>query len=62
MILRLAFMQKILKMFADIQPRDCQFLTLTSGWQHTDKALEKLFDENCISPDSLASRPGYNFA
>jgi len=39
-ILRLAFERKILKMLADIKPRDCLLLALPSGWQYTDKALE----------------------
>jgi len=61
-ILRLAFERKILKMLADIKPRACLLLALPSGWQYTDKALEKFFYENSISPDSLAARPGYYFA
>jgi hypothetical protein len=61
-ILQLAFKRKILKMLADIKPRDCLLETLPSGVRHNDIALEKSFDENCISPDSLAFRSNYNFA
>jgi hypothetical protein len=40
-ILRLAFERKILKMLADNKLGDCLLLALPSGWQYTDKALEK---------------------
>jgi hypothetical protein len=61
-ILRLAFERKILKMLADIKPQDCLLLALPSGWQYTDKALEKSFDENCISLNTLAVGSNNNFA
>ena len=62
MLLRLAFERKTLKMLADIKPLDCLLLALPGGWQHTDKALEKSFYENCISLNTLAVRSNNNFA
>lgn len=61
-ILCLAFERKILKMLADTKLGDCLFLALPSDWQHTDKALEQSFYENCISLDTLAVRSNNNFS